>query len=85
VLERPFYTHAGVGRWAVWYSLRADFASLLVGYRNTLTSAGIAVGGVALAPSFLVPAVGARRAGEWWSPADRAAAERVADGPHEAA
>lgn len=32
VLERPFYTRAGIKRWAVWYSLQANFVSLLVGY-----------------------------------------------------
>jgi hypothetical protein len=32
VLERPFYTRAGVERWAIWYSLQANLVSLLVGY-----------------------------------------------------
>lgn len=32
VLERPFYSRAGIGRWAIWYSLQANLASLLVGY-----------------------------------------------------
>jgi hypothetical protein len=32
VLERPFHTRAGIKRWTVWYSLQANFASLLVGY-----------------------------------------------------
>jgi hypothetical protein len=32
ILERPFYTRAGVEKWAIWYSLQANFVSLLVGY-----------------------------------------------------
>lgn len=32
VLERPFYTRAGVARWAIWYSLQANLVSLLAGY-----------------------------------------------------
>jgi hypothetical protein len=32
VLERPFLTRAGVGRFAIWYSLQANLMSLLVGY-----------------------------------------------------
>ena len=31
MLERPFYARAGVARWAIWYSLQANFASLLAG------------------------------------------------------
>lgn len=143
VLERPFYTRAGIGRWAIWYSLQANLVSLLVGYlllpvamiafyggcalwlpvsvflsitverfylkrcapgfdggwkwvgwanvfsalalvgvlfiklpldtqanqlavlpyRDTLTYVGIAVGVIAFALAFIVPAVGARRSG----------------------
>ena len=32
VLERPFYTRAGIGKWAIWYSLQANLISLLIGY-----------------------------------------------------
>jgi hypothetical protein len=32
VLERPFYSRAGISRWAIWYSLQANLISLLVGY-----------------------------------------------------
>jgi hypothetical protein len=32
VLERPFVSRAGVGRYALWYSLQANFLSLLIGY-----------------------------------------------------
>ncbi len=32
ILERPFYSRAGVSRSAIWFSLQANFISLLVGY-----------------------------------------------------
>ncbi len=32
VLERPFYTRAGIAQGAIWYSLQANFISLIVGY-----------------------------------------------------
>jgi len=31
VIERPFWTSAGLGRHAVWYSILANFVSLIVG------------------------------------------------------
>jgi|LakMenEpi03Aug12_release.lakeMendotaPanAssembly.Ray.scaffolds.fasta_scaffold845785_1 hypothetical protein len=35
-IERPFVTRAGFGRSAMWFSLQANFVSLLVGYVGTL-------------------------------------------------
>jgi hypothetical protein len=32
IIERPFVTRAGVSRHALWYSLQANFLSLLIGY-----------------------------------------------------
>jgi hypothetical protein len=32
VIERPFVTRAGVTKHALWYSLQANFLSLLIGY-----------------------------------------------------
>ena len=32
VIERPFYTAAGVERHSVWYSIQANVVSLLIGY-----------------------------------------------------
>lgn len=35
-IERPFVTRAGFGKSAIWFSLQANFVSLLVGYVATL-------------------------------------------------
>lgn len=35
-IERPFVTRAGFGKSAIWFSLQANFVSLLVGYAATL-------------------------------------------------
>ncbi len=35
-IERPFITRAGVERNAIWFSLQANFVSLLVGYFATM-------------------------------------------------
>ena len=32
VIERPFYTAAGIQKYAVWYSIQANFLSLMCGY-----------------------------------------------------
>jgi hypothetical protein len=32
VLERPFYTRAGITKWTIWFSLQANLISLLAGY-----------------------------------------------------
>lgn len=35
-IERPFVTRAGFGKNAIWFSLQANFVSLLVGYLATM-------------------------------------------------
>jgi hypothetical protein len=43
-LERPFVTRAGFERNALWFSLQANFVSLLVGYVMTLGWIAIIIG-----------------------------------------
>jgi len=51
VIERPFYSAAGVERHAVWYSIQANVVSLLIGYPIVLLVAFLSdvVGEVILA------------------------------------
>jgi hypothetical protein len=42
IIERPFLTAAGMVRYTVWYSIRANVLSLLIGYPLVLVAAALA-------------------------------------------
>lgn len=47
-LERPFFSRAGVTQHTIWYSLQANFVSLLVGYVATLCALPLLMSPLAL-------------------------------------
>jgi hypothetical protein len=59
-IERPFVTRAGVGRNAIWFSLQANFVSLLFGYFATMVVVPFIMspGGAVIALAWPFAAVG---------------------------
>ncbi len=59
VIERPFYTRTGIGAHAIWYSMQANFVSLVAGiFLLPVTLATMPLGSVlAVAISVII---------EWW-------------------